>query len=406
MKSLLFAFRNVLRNRRRSLMTIFIVAVGAAGIQISGGFGLYTYESLREMTARETGHIVIATPAYFEREEQAALEFGISDYPSVQKVATAMPEVRYAIPRIQLSGLVSNGDKTEIFLGTGVDPSTEFLTSGPFLKVLSGRIIAATGNPGADPEVLLGSDLARKLKASVGARLTLLASTTSGSLNGLDVQVVGIISTGKPELDQRKIVLALPTAQELLLTDRVSTISVFLTNTEQTPGVSAAFNAKLPTYAMKTWSDLADYYHKVRGLYNRIFGMLGTIIILMVFFATANTLTMAVMERTREIGTLRALGTTQGKIVNGFVLESLILSFFAVLLGSLVALAVSIGLNFVNIMMPPPPGMTADYPLYVYFSLDLFLITLLGLLIMAALAALTAAMRGVNKTIVEALAYV
>ena len=100
MKWFLFALRNVLRNRRRSLVTIVIAAVGTAGILVGGGFALYTYESLREMAARDSGHLVIAGPDYFNREEDVPLQYGIADYAALKTKLEQDPRVRRAVPRI------------------------------------------------------------------------------------------------------------------------------------------------------------------------------------------------------------------------------------------------------------------------------------------------------------------
>ena len=77
MKWLLFAIKNVLRNRRRSLVTVLIAAVGTAGVLIGGGFALFTYQSLAEMAARDSGHLILAHQDYFARDEDTPMQFGL-----------------------------------------------------------------------------------------------------------------------------------------------------------------------------------------------------------------------------------------------------------------------------------------------------------------------------------------
>ena len=72
MKWLLFAWKNVLRNRRRSLTAVLITAVGTAAVLVGGGFALLTYEALRELTARENGHVILAERDYFDGDEDVA----------------------------------------------------------------------------------------------------------------------------------------------------------------------------------------------------------------------------------------------------------------------------------------------------------------------------------------------
>jgi len=406
MKWLLFAFNNVLRNRRRSVITMLIVGIGGASLMIAGGFGLFTYESLREMTARETGHLVIAHQHYFDRDEEQALEFGLPDYQHISANLKQRSDTRFVIPRLQFSGLVSNGEKSAIFLGTGVDPSVEFRVSGPFLDVLEGHILKTDTNPDDEPEALIAQGLARSMNVQVGSILTLLTTTTEGGLNGLDVKVVGIISTGKPEMDERKLLVSLPTAQDILVTDKISALSVYLHDMNNVATVQQELVTAYPDLSLRSWADLANYYFKVRGLYNRIFGVMGLIIILMVFFAVTNTITMTVVERTREIGTLRALGSMPGQIVRVFILESACIGIIGALLAVILTAIVSLSLVFAGIQMPPPPGMTTPYPLFINFSLMVVGLTTSSLLIISVIAAWHASIKGARKPIVEALTHV
>src|SRR5262249_48622530 len=175
------------------------------------------------------------------------------------------------------------------------------------------------------PEVVIGKDLAKLMKAKVGSSLTLLATTTEGNLNAVDVTVRGIISVGVPDIDRRLVYTDIAAVQKLLLTDKVSTLSVYLKSMDDTE--SALLHAKASEGAIeaRSWLDLAVFYKSVRALYNRIFGMLGLIMLVIVLFAMTNTLGMAVAERTREIGTLRAIGTHPGELVRNFVLEGLVI---------------------------------------------------------------------------------
>jgi putative ABC transport system permease protein len=112
MKWLMFAWKNVMRNRRRSLTAMLITALGTAAVLASGGFALYTYESLEEMTARDTGHVVVAHARGFEGDEDVPLQHGLADAAALAEKFAALPEVRAVAPRVQFSGLISNGDKS------------------------------------------------------------------------------------------------------------------------------------------------------------------------------------------------------------------------------------------------------------------------------------------------------
>lgn len=252
------------------------------------------------------------------------MEHGLADPAGVVAALEQDPRVRAALPRLQFTGLLSNGEKSAVFVGSGVDAGGEFRVRGPFLTVNEGSALSATPPPGELPEIMLGAGLARTLRAAPGSTLTLLSTTTEGALNAQDVRVRGVYSVGVAELDERAVLVHLPTAQRLLVTDRASTVAVYLHRMEDVPTVRAAMAARFPDRALRTWLDQASFYVAVRALYDRIFGLLGMVIVVIVLFAISNTIGMAVVERTREIGTLRAMGAVPGLVTRNFVLEGLV----------------------------------------------------------------------------------
>ena len=143
----------------------------------------------------------------------------------------------------------------------------------------------------------------------------------------------------------------------------------------------------------------------MRGLYNRIFGALGLIIGVIVVFVVANAMAMAIIERTREIGTLRALGTLPSQLLRTCALEGLVLGGAGALAGALIALGVSVLLDVVPVQMPPPPGSTRGYPLSIVVDPTMFLLTVLAMVLVSMLASAWIARRTVHLPVVEALAH-
>ncbi|PHX08192.1 outer membrane-specific lipoprotein transporter subunit LolE [Vibrio splendidus] len=245
--SVRLAWLNLLRNGRRSLLSVLIIAIAVFALTSAGGYGLYTYESLRESTARDTGHLTLSTPGYFEQDEDMPLSNGLDNVQALTKSIIGDSDVRGVQPRVYFSGLVSNGSKSTIFMGTGVN-EREFDMKGPFLDVRSGQTLSDVKSPRYDsqePQVMLGTDLARNLKVVVGDWVTLLATTSDGALNAFDFKVQGIYSTGVPELDKRQLYVHITTAQELLASDKVSTLSVFLFETSKTSTVQQRIQTAL-----------------------------------------------------------------------------------------------------------------------------------------------------------------
>ncbi|MBL8340841.1 MAG: ABC transporter permease [Rubrivivax sp.] len=397
-----FACLNTLRNRRRSAVTVAIAALGTAAILLAGGFALFTYEALAQSSARTTGHLVIGKAEQFTQDEDVPLQHGLDSAAALRQRLLADDAVRQVLPKIEFSGLVSNGDKSIVMMAAGIDPDAEFAIKGPFLQVRTGRVLA-----GDRPlEVMLGEGLARSLKAAPGSGLTLMASTTEGALNALDVTVAGTFSTGIAEIDKRLVYTDIATAQKLLVTDRVSSLGVFLDGMEATAPGRVRLQAALPGLAVQTWLEQAPFYRSVKELYDRIFGALGLIIGVIVVFVVTNAMAMAIIERTREVGTLRALGTLPGQLVRSFALEGLVLGGAGALMGALAALGVALGLLVFPVQMPPPPGRTVGYPLQVAIDPALYAFTLAAVLLLATLASAWVARRTVNRPVVAALAHV
>ncbi|KYN81139.1 ABC transporter permease [Vibrio cidicii] len=410
--SLRIALLNLQRNRRRSALSASIIAIAVFALGSAGGFGLYTYDSLKESTARDTGHLTISTPGYFEKEEEMPLSNGLSNADSLMRDLMGLEAVRGVQPRIDFTGLVSNGSKSTIFAGIGVN-EREFDMKGPFLDVRQGKTLSDPSSvrydPG-EPEVMLATDLARNLHVSVGDWVTLLATTTDGALNAYDFKVRGIYSTGVPELDKRQLYLHIDSAQSLLGSDKVSTLSVFLFETAKTEQVGQMLTKRLASQEqalqISPWQERAFFYLKVKDLYDRIFGIMGAVMALVVFVALFNTMTMSVTERTREIGTLSALGSYPNEIIGGFLREAGLIGLIGSVVGALACAALCALLMVVDVQMPPPPGRTDGYPLSIYFSWPLVLSATLGVVGICLLAAYLSARKGVKKPITEALIYV
>jgi len=402
MRWLKFAWQNTLRNRRRSLVTVAISALGTAAILLAGGFALFTYQALAQAAARNTGHLIVGQPAQFTKDEDTPLQHGLDNADALKAALLADPAVRQVLPRIAFSGLVSNGDKSTVMLATGVEPDAEFAVKGPFLNMTAGQVLASGTK---DAEVMLGEGLAKSLKAQPGTSLTLLASTTDGALNAIDVRVKGVFSTGVPDIDKRLVYTDIVSAQKLLNTQRVSTLGVFLNRMDATGAAQRRIAAANPTLTVQTWLDQAHFYQSVRGLYNRIFGALGLIIGVIVVFVVTNAMAMAIIERTREIGTLRALGTLPSQLLRTLALEGMVLGGIGAACGALLAFGVSMLLYVVPVQMPPPPGSSRGYPLNVEVDPTLYLATVLAMVALAMLASAWVARRTVHTPVVQALAH-
>jgi putative ABC transport system permease protein len=408
MSLFLLALRNVARNRRRSLLTGGVVVFGFAAVALAGGFMSQSFEGLRDGTIRNgTGHLQIADPAFFEGNEDAALEHGLGDSEKAAALLASDPEVLAVLPRIDFVGLATNGSRSVPYLGTGLDPGPEaqtmdtakLLSSGVWLKDSSER------------SVVLGSALAKSLNVKAGDSITLVATTTDGVLNAVDATVSGLAQIPIKELDERYLATTLGLAAELVAAGgRVSKLAVVLREPADAkatlPRLLASLDAQGFHVAGKTWEELAGFYRQVRTLYLGIFGFMGLVLVVVVLLAAANTMMMAAAERTREIGTLRALGTRPGAIKRMFLLEGLILAIAGCIGGAIVALAIRLILNNAGLTLPPPPGVSHGMPLHVNVYPAAYASGLILMVVTLVVASWFPARRAAKISIIEALAHV
>jgi len=407
-KFLLLAFRNVFRNRRRTVMTLMMVGGGVAGLLMVGGFFAFMMRGLRESTIRNgLGHIQIFTAEHFRRDEVHVLDTGISNWRQVAASVQSTEHVRGVAPRIEFYGMLSNGVKSSVFMGSAVDPQAE-RDMGFSPRLSSGRDLASNSN--GEVEALIGSGVARSMSVKVGDGLTILAVTADGALNGIDVQIVGIVNSGFKDLDDRYLRISLPSAQRLLQSDRVTNLVVGLDSTENTDRVATVVGPHLQGLSqrmeLRKWIDLAAYYKQVRTLFSGIFLFLGIIVFFMVLMASVNTLLMAMMERTREIGTMLAMGTPRLWIVALFMVEATLIGVLGAAVGVAAGNLLGVLLNASGLHIPPPPGTTVDMSFRVLYMPSLMIGSAVMVIVSLALASILPALRASRLQIVEALAHV
>jgi putative ABC transport system permease protein len=401
------ALRNLLRQKRRAILMGTVVAFGFAAFALAGGFMAQSFEALKEGTIRTVGQLQIVDRRSVSRNEESTLQFGIHDAARARALVSQDPGVSSALPRIDFLGLASNGSRSIPYLGVGVDPVPEAAATYVRELIVAGSYLSGDGGDG----VVLGTGLASALGVKPGDRVTLLATTPDGSLNAVDGVVVGLADVTIKELNDRYLAAGTGLVARLLETpETVSKLVVFLKPGADEKAVAArlekALNAAGYPVAIRHWKELAVFYEQVRLLYVGIFGFVGAVLVVIVILSAAIVTTMTVAERTREIGTLRAIGTRPSGILSLFLAEALAVAVIGCIAGAVFALVVRTGLNASGIMLPPPPGATHGTPIHVRFYPLAYAAGLVSMMATMAIAAYFPARRASRISIVEALAHV
>ncbi|HSD35903.1 MAG TPA: ABC transporter permease [Rhodocyclaceae bacterium] len=395
------ARRNLVRQRTRTAMTLFAIVVGVTSLILAGGFVADMITQLGEaFIGSQTGHLQIATPAYFGSSNRPAEELLLKDVASLKRQVATVPHVRDVMGRLSFTGVVNNGKRDYSILGQGIQPSSENQL-GQQIQIVAGRNLKDEDESG----VMIGEGLAATMGLHDGDVVTLVASTPDGALNTADLDVIGIFRSFSKDYDARAVRITLQSAQNLLATDKVNLLVARLDQTRNTDLVANQMRAlpALRSLTVREWYTLSDFYSKTVELYQRQFGVLQFIVLAMVLLSVANSVNMSAFERIAEFGTMRALGTKHREVMLLILAESVVLGFAGAVLGMLLGALAALAISMIGIPMPPVPGSEMGYTAHI--SLAFTSIASAGLIGFTAtvLASIPPALRSCRIPLVDAL---
>ncbi len=405
------AWRNVARNRRRSMVAIWTVAIVSSSIIVAHGYINFTFWGLtRVIVQGGTGNMQLVDKRMVNDFETELLAFGLDSKTANETVAKleATQPVRRAMQRLLFTGIVSKDDSiSTVFRATGIESKKEKRlqqgnAAGAFVK---GAMFKDTDkNP---YQAVLAIDLAKKLSIDVGDEVVLLANTVEGGINAIDATVSGIYDTGIPITNQLDIKVPLALAQQLLLTDKVSNIVVQLRDIEATKSILPQIKAlvKGTKMTVQPWYDIKPYFKAVEIIYYSIFTVMGVIIMTVALLSVANVMGTTVNERVPEIGTLQAFGIEKWQLRLNFVFEGLIIGFIGAVLGIILGFVLAFSISQAGIMMPPPPGRSTEFPLLILPTIGMAIWVLLAMSLLGIIASYLPINKILKKKVVEQLSH-
>ena len=463
MNNLKLAVRNLTRNRRRSLTTILAMVIGMVALLLFGGFISSIYFGLQTGIVRSQGHLHIYQQGYLEYGSSRPTDYYIDQYKTVidtiNKDAVLKDTIEVVTPVVSLAGIAGNysADSSKTFFGAGVIPSDKnkmkrwdpynldiesppmVLTDNSIGEGVIGLGMArmlnlceslqvpnCTDRPietvegEADEQILALQALAEEESeqskgnnsGKKGVQIDLLASTGSGAPNVVSVSIIKAEKMGNKILDDNLVILHLKQAQSLVFDNdsRVSSITIQLKDSDKMEAMQQHLATLLNNsdlkqqFEVKNFTEFNAEFSQIVNMFIVIFIFIALMISLVVLFTTINTLTMSVMERIPEIGSLRAMGLRRSAIRWQFLLEGFVIGITGATLGIITAIILTTVFNHSGFGWSPPGSVESQDLVILLFASPLLLIgTWLLMIIVATVSSILPARHAAKMNIVNAI---
>jgi putative ABC transport system permease protein len=339
MLTLKMAFRNIFRQKRRTVFTGLSVVGGFALAAIFIGWADGSYNNIiDQFTRNRLGHIQIHEKTYLDRP---SLYKTVDRVAGIGDILDGTEGVESWAPRIYAAGLAAAGEKSAGVQIVGLDPQKEDAATSFERKLIEGR----TFTGGRASEVILGKGLAEILQSKIGDEVVVISQAVDGSIANDAYTLIGIAATGDDLSDRVSFFLPLNTAQELLALDgRVHEIAVIIHKLGRVKDIARLLSSRIsdPDLSVDPWQVFARSFYQAMKADKAGMWVLLVVIVVIVAVGVLNTVLMSVLERRREYGLLKAVGTKPRQIIRLVLLEVVILSVFSMAIGA----GLGLGANF------------------------------------------------------------
>ncbi|MBI4358223.1 MAG: ABC transporter permease [Candidatus Omnitrophica bacterium] len=343
------AFLNIGRNPRRSAITVLAVGVGLAALIFLWGFSDGTNNQMRENVIRLlTGHVQIHAADF---QKTLSAELIIPDRIPVLEKIKALPHVSSMTERAKCEALIGTSEKSRGILLTGIDPTSEILVTDLKNYIKEGEFLL----PGDERKAIIGDRLAEKIQVGLGDKVVIMTQAMDGTLSGYAYQLKGIFHTGSQTLDEVSAYITLNSAQDLLgLGEETHEIVVRLNRRDAIPTFLSAIKeiVSQDQHEVLTWNEIMPEVEQWVDWSEAIIRTILMAVMIVIGVSIMNTVLMSVLERTRELGVMMAIGTTPGQVIRLILLETFVLELFGIALGLLGGYLVTFYFGQVGIAFP------------------------------------------------------
>ena len=343
------ALRNIFRQKRRTILTALAMIAGFTLSSLFIGLSDGAYGNIISMfTRNRIGHIQVHREGYLDKP---SLYETIDDYPTVGETIQITTGVEAWTPRVYAAGLGSIGEKSTAVQVIGVDVARETQATRFDQKMIEGSVLAET----ASHEAVIGKGLAKILSGTVGSEIVIFSQGADGSLANDVYKIVGIAESGDDVTNRVACYLHIEDAQELfVLEGRIHEIVVIISNINQVSKVTDAIKARLnnSTLEVAPWQVVAKSFYRAMKVDQQGDAIARWVIMLIVAIGVLNTVLMSVLERTREYGVLKAVGTKPTQIFWLVICEVVIIAIGSIAVGALLGVLANYLLSIYGITYP------------------------------------------------------
>jgi len=339
------AWRNIVRNKRRSTLTISAVGFGLGALIFLWAFvdGAH-FQMIENYTSLLCGHIQIHEKGY---RQNPKLELYIENSNKIIAQIKKIPFIKAITKRIKTAALISSAESSAGVTILGIEPDKEKLVSTISRHISSGKMF----NKDDDKTIIIGDDLAKNLNVSLGEKIVIMSQALDGSIAAGAYKLAGILNTGVDEIDKGIALITHKAAEELFyMNDKTSEIAIRLKSAEHVKVVSEQIKKNLkmePDLEVLTWEEISPMLQQWIEFDKGFIMVIVFVVIIVVGIGILNTVLMGVLERKREFGILLAIGCHRREIVCMVAWESIFLGIIGTILGLL--LGITISLYFSNV---------------------------------------------------------
>ncbi len=388
MNNLKLALRGVMRNKRRSLITILAIAIAMMAIVVMNSFMDGNEKQFKDKVVETSGHVQLYAPGYYDERRTLPTDIAIGNLSETMETIRGTEGVTDAAAQITFSGLATFGGDEISGAFMGIEPEAAGRIHDLTDAVTEGRYLTGEDASGC----LVGYRMAEHLSLVPGDLLTIVTRTSYGAITAVDLTIVGIVATNNPMIDEGGVLLRLEDAQRHVELENAATMIVVngedpqksrelkesllaTLNAGRTPvpvesGEAPEGTVESPTregFEAYTWEELSYSLLDMIEIREQSLNIIRAIMIILAMAMIANTMLTNVFERMREIGMLMAMGAKGRQIMGLFLGEAAVLGFFGSLVGVTIGTVFGLVLQNVGLDFGDEMGTLMNIPMDTVF---------------------------------------